>query len=263
MSVDSTASTRTRAPWRRRPICRRAESIGSGVRPRPRRACPPPLTSGSGARVLHDRESPRAPRSARRRRASEPGRHPVEQRDERSGDHAVELGGPSHGQRGLEGRVVAIALGMSSPKIICTTVATASAIATDTPDGTSPNAASMPGSRTRATAGSASTPRSSDVIVMPSCAPTSGTRGATTSAAPPRHAPGPGRLAHRSERGRPRRGRIPPPRTRRWQRRVRARRGVVWRCRSGPLSPFVHGRNLAVGSHNARHDPDRRCPGAL
>ena len=60
---------------------------------------------------------------------------------------------------------------MSSPKIICTTVATASAIATDTPDGTSPNAASMPGSRTRATAGSASTPRSSDVIVMPSWAP--------------------------------------------------------------------------------------------
>jgi hypothetical protein len=35
--------------------------------------------------------------------SGEAGRHPVEQRDERSGDHAVELGGPSHGQRGLEG----------------------------------------------------------------------------------------------------------------------------------------------------------------
>ena len=35
--------------------------------------------------------------------SGEPSRHPVEQRNERSGDHAVELGGPSHGQRGLEG----------------------------------------------------------------------------------------------------------------------------------------------------------------
>ena len=131
--------------------------------------------------------------------SGKPSRHPVEQRDEGSGDHAVELGAEPWPAR-FRGSGGSDRLGNELPKIICTTVATASAIATDTPVGTSPNAASMPGSRTRATAGSASTPRSSDVIVMPSCAPTSGTRRDNKRCTAAARA-GPGRPARRSERG--------------------------------------------------------------
>ena len=68
--------------------------------------------------------------------------------------------------------MVATALGTSSPSTMCTTVASTSATATDTPNGVSdPKSASIPGATIGASAGSIMKPSSSDDTVMPICAP--------------------------------------------------------------------------------------------